>query len=229
VLKAGRRDSGSKAVLSHTASMSGSDAVYKGAFKQGGIVQVFDMHELMDAVRGFSKTKAFTPRKGTAVMTFSGGAAIVTADLLADCGVDLADFSADTMASLTKLFPNWAKPANPLDLWPAVESGDAYTVYTAAAKALLADPAVDSIIIEAFAFGFSGTDFFPTINELKRKYGKPIVVWGIGIGPTLGTFRSAVEDAGLPIFTEIKRCAEFLAGVRRHFIAKNKIRARVNT
>jgi acyl-CoA synthetase (NDP forming) len=224
VLKGGRSDVGTRAVMSHTASMSGSDAVYTGAFMQAGIVQVYDLYELMDVVRGFSKTKSYTPRSGTAVMTFSGGAAIVTTDLLADCGINLAELSSETLAALAKLFPAWAKPANPLDLWPAVEAGDAYTVYTASVKALFADPAVDSIIIEAFAFGFNGSDFFSIIRELMNKYGKPIAVWAIGLGPNLSAFRTAVEDAGLPVFSEIKRCAEFFAGVRRHFIKKEKLR-----
>jgi acetate---CoA ligase (ADP-forming) len=224
VLKGGRSELGTKAVMSHTASMSGSDAVYTGAFRQAGIVQVYDLHELMDLVRGFSKTSSFAPKSGTAVMTFSGGAAIVTTDLLADCGINLAELSAETLSALAKLFPLWAKPANPLDLWPAVEAGDPYTVYSASAKALFEDPAVDSIIIEAFAFGFTGTDLFQIMRDLMEKYKKPAAVWALGIGPALGQFRSAVEDSGLPVFTELKRCADFLAGVRRHFIKKEKLR-----
>ncbi len=225
ILKGGRSDLGTKAVMSHTASMSGSDAVYTGAFKQAGIVQVYDLHELMDVVRGFSKTRSFVPKSGSAVMTFSGGAAIVTTDLLADCGIDLAELSAGTLGALAKLFPAWAKPANPLDLWPAVEAGDPYTVYSESAKALFADPAVDSIIIEAFAFGFTGTDLFQIIREMTLKYGKPVAVWALGIGPSLGQFRAAVEDSGLPVFTELKRCADFLAGVKHHFIKKAKLRS----
>ena len=53
VLKAGRSEQGARAAMSHTASLSGSAAVYEGAFRQAGIVQVYDVHELMDFARGF--------------------------------------------------------------------------------------------------------------------------------------------------------------------------------
>ena len=105
VLKAGRSDSGAKAAMSHTASLSGSSAIYSGAFRQAGIIQVYDMHELMDMARGFSMTDSYRPGGRTAVMTFSGGAGIVTADLLEDRGLMLADLSQETMAALKALIP----------------------------------------------------------------------------------------------------------------------------
>src|SRR4030042_6872839 len=82
VLKAGRSNSGAKAVMSHTASLSGSADVYSGAFRQAGIGQGYDMHELMDMARGFSKTMSYRPGGRTAVMTFSGGAGNVHMELL---------------------------------------------------------------------------------------------------------------------------------------------------
>jgi acyl-CoA synthetase (NDP forming) len=217
VLKSGRSEIGARAVLSHTASLSGSGAVYEGAFRQAGIVQVFDLHELMDLARGFSLTESFSPAAGTAVITFSGGAAIVTADLLADMGVTLARFSPETIGSLRKIFPAWAETANPLDLWPAVEAGGFQPVYIAATEAILSDPAVDSVVIELFARPEGDFGYMEKIGSLVKKYAKPVAIWAIGIGSALDRFTAASERVGLPIFAEIRRCAEFLAGVRTHY------------
>ncbi len=217
VLKSGRSDIGARAVLSHTASLSGSGAVYEGAFRQAGIVQVFDLHELMDLARGFSMTGSFTPAAGTAVMTFSGGAAIVTADLLADKGLTLTGFSPETIESLKKIFPAWAETANPLDLWPAVEALGFQPVYIAATEAILSDPAVDSAIIELFARPEGDYGYMEIISGLAKKYAKPVAVWAIGIGSALDRFTSATERLGLPVFAEIRRCADFIAGVRTHY------------
>lgn len=225
VLKSGRSGSGAKAAMSHTASLSGSAAVYAGAFRQAGIIQVYDMHELMDMVRGFSKTDTYTPGGSTAVMTFSGGAGIVTADLLEDRGIRLADLSPETMAALKELFPPWMDPSHPVDLWPAVEQNGAARVYVGAAEALMKDPAVDSLVLETFAWEFGKTDFLATIGELKKQYGKPVAVWQVGRSPLNEQFRNAWEDAGLPVFEEISRCAAFLDAVKRHFVKKEALRS----
>ncbi|MBN1495623.1 MAG: CoA-binding protein [Spirochaetes bacterium] len=224
VLKSGRSRSGANAAMSHTASLSGAAAVYDGAFRQAGVVQVFDMHELMDMARGFSKTDACTPGGGTAVMTFSGGAGIVTVDLLEDRGLDLAAVSPATMAEIKKVFPPWMEPAHPADLWPAVEQKGAARVYIPVAEAMLADPAVDSLIIETFAWAFGSTDYITEIGALKRKYRKPVAVWQVGSNPAYDQHRTAWEDAGLPVFEEISRCVAFLSEVKYHFGKKDALR-----
>jgi acetate---CoA ligase (ADP-forming) len=225
VLKSGRSDSGARAAMSHTASLSGSSAVYSGAFRQAGIIQVYDMHELMDMVRGFSKTGSYCPGGRTAVMTFSGGAGIVTADLLEDRGLPLAEFSRETIASLKELFPVWMEPSHPVDLWPAVELNGPEKVYIGAAEAILKDPAVDSMILETFAWEFGKTDFLARIGELKNQYGKPVAVWQVGRSPINEQYRTVAEEAGLPVFEEISRCVAFLDAVKRHYIKKKTLMA----
>ena len=132
VLKAGRSRSGARAAMSHTGSLSGAAGVYEGAFRQAGIIQVYDMHELMDMVRGFSKTQARRLEGNPAVMTFSGGAGIVTADLIEDYGMELASLSPGTLAALRTLFPEWMEPGNPVDLWPAIEQKGVAAIYEGA-------------------------------------------------------------------------------------------------
>ncbi len=225
VLKAGRSGSGARAAKSHTGSLSGSAAVYGGAFRQAGIVQVYDMHELMDMVRGFSKTASFRPSDRTAIITFSGGAGIVTADLLEDRGFELAELSPDTMASLKELFPPWMDPAHPVDLWPAVEQKGPEAVYLGAVEAIMKDPSADSLIMETFAWEYGKTDLMARIGEMKERYGKPVVVWQIGRSPHQELYRAAAEEAGLPVFEEISRCVTFLDALRRHFRKKEKLLA----
>jgi acetate---CoA ligase (ADP-forming) len=225
VLKSGRSDSGAKAAMSHTASLSGAAAVYAGAFRQAGIIQVYDMHELMDMVRGFSKSEPYRPGGKTAVVTFSGGAGIVTADLLEERGLGLAELSAETMAAIKAVFPAWMDPSHPVDLWPAVEQNGASTVYNAAVEAVLKDPGVDSLIIETFAWSFGKSDFFGPLGALKKKYNKPVAVWQVGSNPQFDQFRIAAENAGLPVFEEISRCAAFLEAVRRYYGKRDRLKA----
>ncbi|TAL32193.1 MAG: hypothetical protein EPN93_16385 [Spirochaetes bacterium] len=222
VLKAGRSPGGARAAMSHTASLSGEEAVYEGAFRQAGVVPVYDMHELMDFVRGFSKTTAFTARRGTAIATFSGGAGIVSADLLADHGLDLAELSPETIAEIGTVFPEWMRPSHPVDLWPAVELNGLEPVYTRAVEALMKDEGVDSLIVETIAWDLTTTAYLSKIAAMKRRYGKPVALWMIGINVSQDSFREAAEAEGIPVFTEISRCAAFLAGVKAHFSKKGR-------
>jgi acyl-CoA synthetase (NDP forming) len=224
VLKSGRSDSGAKAAMSHTASLSGSSAIYNGAFRQAGIIQVYDMHELMDMARGFSKTDSYRPGGRTAIMTFSGGAGIVSADLLEERGLMLAELSPETLAALKSIFPDWMEPAHPVDLWPAVEQSGANKVYTGAAEAIMKDPGVDSLLLETFAWAASTPEYLVAIGELKKKYKKPVATWQIGWSPQNEMYRAAAEEAGLPVFDEISRCAAFLQAVKLHFTKKELLR-----
>jgi acetate---CoA ligase (ADP-forming) len=228
VLKSGRSDGGARAAMSHTASLSGSAAVYEGAFRQAGIVSVYDMHELMDFVRGFSKTPECTPRGGTAVVTFSGGAGIVSADLLADHGLALAELGAQTITAIAGVFPEWMRPSHPVDLWPAVELNGHENVYTVAVEAIMKDENVDSVIVETISWELTTTDYLLRIAEMKKRYGKPVALWLIGASGVQDAYRAAAEDAGVPVFTEITRCAAFLAGIREHFSKRGRMAPALN-
>lgn len=220
VLKSGRSALGARAAMSHTASLSGESAIYDGAFKQAGIVQVYDMIELMDFVRGFSDIE-FCPAQGhTAVMTFSGGAGIVTTDLFSDYNITMADFSAETKAALKQIFPEWMEPAHPVDLWPAVELNGLENVYIKAAEALMKDPSVDSILVEALVLARAKSDYVKAIGELKDKYKKPVVLWVVGVGEACEKLKASAAESGIPLFAEIGRCAAFIAGMKRHFRKK---------
>ncbi|MCX7677879.1 MAG: CoA-binding protein [Spirochaetes bacterium] len=225
VLKAGRSTQGAKAAMSHTASLSGASEIYKGAFRQAGIVQVYDIHELMDLARGFSKTENFHPQSGTAVLTFSGGAGIVTTDLLSDYNLQLAELSSETLSRIKEVFPEWMEPSHPVDLWPAAEKNGIATVYTHCVEAVMKDRAVDSIIVETIASPRTGFEYLKTIAELKKKYGKPIALWMLSVGGKAfqEEARKIAEENGLPEFTEISRCVSFLRGIHEHFKKKKSL------
>ncbi len=225
ILKAGRSPQGAKAAMSHTASLSGESEIYTGAFRQAGIVQVYDIHELMDLARGFSMTETCTPGGGTAVLTFSGGAGIVTSDLLHDRGLKLAELADSTLAEIKQVFPEWMDPSHPVDLWPAAEKNGIAPVYAQSVEAVMKDPGVDSVIVESLASVRTDDKYVLRMAELKKKYGKPIALWFIGIGTREihETYRRLAEDNGIPEFTEIGRCVSFIAGVREHYRKKRAL------
>jgi len=217
VLKGGRSIYGAKAAVSHTASMAGNNAIVASAFRQAGIISVLDVNELMDFLRGFSKTRKWEEKGGTAIVTFSGGGGIVTADFLYESGLELAHLSQTTLDKINDVFPEWMEPSNPVDIWPAVEKNGPRKVYSAVIDALFRDPGVNSLILHLFAMTNIDPGYINALSRLKDVFGKPVVAWLVGIGSAYGETRRALEESGIPVFTEIGRAVSVLAGIKRHY------------
>lgn len=222
VLKSGRSEHGKKAAMSHTASLAGNTLVLAGAFKQAGVVQVVDLYELIDTVKAFSYIKNYTANAGVAVMTFSGGAGIVTTDLMSDYNLPMASLSDVTLREVEKLYPAWMGASHPLDLWPAIEQNGLDAVYCATTEALMKDSTVDSIIVECFASRYYDPAFFNDIGKMVRQYNKPVVLWLVGEKEVVEYYKMNAEAAGIPVFGEIGRCIQIIQSLRFHFSKRGK-------
>jgi len=220
VLMGGRSAQGAKAAQSHTASLSGNYNIARGAFKQGGIIEVFDPAELTDMARAFSKKMPYHPGKGTAILTFSGGAGAITSDLMEDYGLILANLSRNTLGEIAKLFPSWNKPDHPVDLWIAIEQHGFEKVFRDSLTAVVNDPAVDSIIFHAYATPLIKQEFFNELADLIRQHKKPIVLWIEGRKDFAEHLRSQAEHAGLPALREMSRAVTVMKGIKYHFSKK---------
>ncbi|MBN1472440.1 MAG: CoA-binding protein [Syntrophaceae bacterium] len=220
VLMGGRSSEGAQAAKSHTASLSGNYQVARGAFKQAGIIEAFDPAELTDIARAFSKKMPCHPQKGTAVLTFSGGAGTITTDLMADYGLQVATLSDKTLDYIAELFPSWNKPSHPLDLWIAIEQYGFEKIFRRALFAIFNDPAVDSIIFHAYATPLIKKEFFEELLALIRKYEKPVVLWVEGRNDFAMYLRGIAETAGLATYREMGRTVTVMKAIKYHFTKK---------
>jgi len=215
VLKGGKSESGARAAMSHTASMAGNSAIIKGAMTQAGVVQANDFKQMMD----FSHTLALFPNAHTrrpgriAIATFSGGAGIVSSDFLEHHNLALADLTTDTLKSLKTVFPPWMPPANPIDLWPAIERSGVDKAYGRTIEALCADPGVDAVFMHAFVGGLIWRLKLAPIVEMVRKAGKPIFLWLIGSENNTRQFEEEARDLKVPVFRELSRAVECMGAV----------------
>lgn len=117
VCKVGRSDVGARQVVSHTGSMTGSDAVYDAAFAQAGVIRVPDPDDLFEVASAFSRCPE--PRgEGIAILSTSGGLGVVLADKCGVHGLELPPLSPATAARLAKgdLFLVAGDLGNPLDI-----------------------------------------------------------------------------------------------------------------
>ena len=114
-LKAGRHPASARAAASHTGALAGMDAVYDAAFRRAGILRVFDLDEVFDAV----ETLARRPRlrsESLIILTNGGGVGVLATDALVEQGGQLAQLSAETITELDAVLPPTWSRGNPVDI-----------------------------------------------------------------------------------------------------------------
>jgi acyl-CoA synthetase (NDP forming) len=213
VLKAGRTAMGAQAAKSHTASLAQDDSIIGAALRQAGVIRVYDMHELIEVVRCLGMFYVEPkPKARLAVLTFSGGAGVVSSDSIGDHGMDLAQFSETTMQQFRSVFPEWMEPANPLDLFPAIDRNGYFTVAPQSIEAALSDPAVDGVFAHIFAYPTEAPLFdYEKVAGMIRDLKKPMVVWTLGDDTSIRKLKQVLENMSIPVVDEINRGVRILA------------------
>jgi len=216
LLHGGRSTKGAEAAMSHTASMAGNHIIISGALAQAGVTEARDLHQMMDLCRSLDAVSR--PVKGSgriAVLTFSGGAGIVSSDFMEERGLSVAELSQATKDDIGKLFPPWMPVRNPVDLWPSIEKhvGTGIDVFSKALAAVLADPNVDAVFVHTYAGNIRiGLDLADLTAQAQRS-GKPVFIWLLGRRDEAFRFKEQALSFGIPVFHEISRAVECLAAV----------------
>ena len=141
LVKVGRHAAGSKAAMSHTASLVGSDDAFDAAVRRAGVVRVQTITQLFSAAKALSC--GFHPSGNRlAIVTNGGGPGVMATDRASDLGLVIATLSDTTIEQLNQVLPsNWPH-GNPVDI-----IGDAQADrYHHAVKACLEDPNVDGVL-----------------------------------------------------------------------------------
>jgi acetate---CoA ligase (ADP-forming) len=115
LIKIGRSESGAQAARSHTAAMTGADALYEALFRQYGVIRVRDYDELLETSHLLACSRK--PKKGgVAVVSHSGGISSLTADLLGAGGLNLPALSERARSGINAILGDFGWAANPADV-----------------------------------------------------------------------------------------------------------------
>lgn len=211
-LKAGTTAAGQAAVASHTGAVAGSNQVYSAAFRKAGIVQAHNAEELRMLSKAFA---IYPPARGkrVAIMSFSGGGAILAIDALDRAGLELAQLSETTKAAVQPFFPSWIGVDNPLDIWIPVAK-DFNNAFPMILEALLQDPEVDAVLCIYCSYPlpkYARFDSSRYIGEIAARHrDKPVLCWTYGLD--IEGFTSKVEAGGpAMVFQSLDHAAETLS------------------
>ncbi|MBW1973627.1 MAG: acetate--CoA ligase family protein [Deltaproteobacteria bacterium] len=182
-LKVGRSKAGARAAASHTGSLAGDDAIVDAAFRQAGILRVFNVDEMFDIATCFSGLP-LPKGKRVAILSEGGGDNSVAADNAEKYGLDVPIIPESTQEKIKPYLLKGMPASNPIDYGGTAEENP--DMINKVANVLMEEDLIDSIYITGFFGGFKeiiashvGELEEKTSNELARlvhEYKKPIVV-----------------------------------------------------
>lgn len=215
IVKGGRTPEGAKAAGSHTGAMVEADALVDAMVRQAGVVRVATVEELFDAALALVRQ----PRPGgnrLAIVTNSGGPAILMTDALPAAGLRLAPLAPGTVQSLRARLPPDCAPSNPVDMLAGASPG----TLTACLGDVLRDPAVDVAVALVTPLAPDDTPWADAILAAKRAAGgKPLVAVLFGRDATSAAFKALVAG-GVPAYTFPENAARALGAVERVRLAQ---------
>ena len=222
--KVGNSAIGRAAAESHTASMTAGYELYRAAFREGGFIEVSDVHDLVDITRGFLGKRL--PRgPNIAIITTSGGSAVLMADACDRYGLVLPALTAPTIAAIEKHAPKHCSLGNPIDLTAQISGRN--ESFNAIVELALNDPNVDQLIVRyGTVQGASGEAWARSLCAIAERAGKPLFV-SLGRVPdsAAGALR-IFEENGLPwVLTPLRTAVAAgalhqYAHKRRHFLVR---------
>lgn len=123
-LKLGRSERSQRMAASHTGTLTGDAWVYDVAFAQAGILPASDIDDLVDRVQFLEQlpSNRWTPVRGLAVLTGTGGFAQLASDLAADEKLDIPE-APRLREFVEATIPGCTVP-NPLDVTGFINGSD---------------------------------------------------------------------------------------------------------
>ncbi len=219
VYKAGRTEQGSRATLSHTASISGADEIFEALCRQSGIIRFYDVIHAFDVAEALSK-QPLPAGNRVAIVSAGGGHCVVTTDACSGFGLEVPELDPKTVARIRKLLlPHAPPPRNPIDL-----AADPRPMTIANIIRILAGrPDIDAIITMAPVAMRSTEPSFvreivgaaEMISEIPKTYGKPIIATAMR-GNMQGVAFELMKERGIPFYEFPEEAARAMYGLYRY-------------
>jgi len=210
-IKAGRQAAAARAAASHTGALAGLDAVYDAAFLRAGLLRVYDLDELFDAVETLA-TCPGTAGDRLAIVTNGGGVGVLATDSLVAQGGELAALSNATLAKLNAALPPTWSHGNPVDI-----IGDADGArYSAALESLVGAPGIDAVLVlncpTAVASGIDAAD---AVIQVAPKLKLPLFTNWLG-AQSADEARRLFESAKIPTYDTPEKATRGLMHLVRY-------------
>lgn len=202
LLRSGTTEVGRSAVASHTGSMVGQDEAFKLASAAAGVVVVSDVNELVDAAMSLVRGASPAGRR-LGVVTTSGGAGGLCADMSFELGLEMVTLSPETAAALVPVLSDFALPHNPVDVTADLVSGRPHDLGEVC-RLVAADPAVDHVLVVVSAVvGKIAERIARGIVEARSRSEKAFSIVYLSSHDRTLEVRRIYAEGGIPVFDSI--------------------------
>jgi len=217
IMKVGVSEVGSKAVQSHTASLTGSDASFQALIDQYGAQRARTTEQMFDSLYAFS----ISPRaegNQLGILTVSGGAGVLMADAAEEEGLPVPPMPDVTQKRLIERNPLCA-PCNPVDI-----TGNALNDFDLVGESLTAmcEEGQYDLLVAFFTSWVGspahGEKLFDALSKGIKKHKKPFAV----IGQSTEAIKEKYESVGIMVFEDPSRAIVALSALAKFNTAFNQ-------
>ena len=228
MLKGGLTEGGIGAAASHTASLAGSEHIWRALFKQTGVIPVDSFEEVIEqmvAVQFLGTSQI----RGVGVVSRGGGPGVVTTDMCERAGLLVPALTAETKEQLKKIIPvdSGSGIRNPVEI--GLSRYGLSQDYGKALQIVASDPKIDVILtrigVESYIqYGVGNEDIDAATGvliETAKTLAKPLAVV-VDVGLTLEAIAPALKaqeklsTAGLAVFSTMQAAVSAISKVSRY-------------
>ena len=224
-IKAGRSEVGQKAASSHTASLTGSDAVCDAFFRQKGIIRAHDIEDMIDVAALMQKIPALPEGKGIGLITTSGGGGILMADEASDMKLDIPELDPATRKIIMEVIPPYGSSLNPVDVTAQVinKAEDFMKVL----QVIIANPQIHALaIVITQITGDQGRQMAEDIVKISKLTQKPITVaWTTGDLLVADNLK-VLSEGGIQYYKSPVRAVRAMGALMKYSVFRKEVLSR---
>jgi len=226
--KVGKSEPSRRAVISHTGSLAGSYAVWKGVMRQCGVIEASGVDEICDVLLAL---KHLGRNPGRRLMLCGGGGGLGTyaADLAEEERLEVPPLEGESWARLREVLDQpGAAVGNPLDIGAPLIP---LPLFEASLREAANFPHADMLLFDMalnFAYGLGGEEALEQAMDIllriKEKSGKPLVMVlysraegleDLAFEELLRRFKWKLLQGGIPVYPSISRALRAISLVNK--------------
>jgi acyl-CoA synthetase (NDP forming) len=124
IWKGGQTEGGSRATLSHTAAIAGSQKIWTGLCEQAGIISANSIEEMIYTLQAL-QLMPLPQSANVAILGGAGGGSVTMTDAAEKEGLKVPHLTDKTIHKLEEFIPRQGSSVkNPLDILPAISTGN---------------------------------------------------------------------------------------------------------
>jgi acetate---CoA ligase (ADP-forming) len=214
LLHPGRSAKARDAARSHTGALAGDYAIMEALVRHEAVVLVDSFSEWIDVTALLCRYPV-PPTGGVGVVTNSGAFRGITFDLCERLGLAVPELEPATKAALRQIIPPFAGASNPLDL--TAQTIGQRDLVGLAAKPMVEDPTVGSIVLALVGNGASAFDNARHVIPVLRETQKPVIYSMLSEITMLGPeIPNALRDADILFFRSPESALAAMARVTEY-------------